>query len=329
MKNNRRKVLITGGTGYIGGRVAQKLVTRADINITLGSRIAQEPPEWLPSVGMSIIDWNSFQSLLDATKDIETIIHLAAMNEIDSASNPVGALQTNALYTASLLEAAKANKVSRFIYLSTAHIYGAPLFGYIDELTLPRPVYPYASSHRAAEDSVLAAHDQKKLIGVVLRLSNGFGVPTHPDVNRWTLLVNDLCRHAVTQKKLVLRSAGLQRRDFITLSNVARVFSHMLDLNNEKVGDGLFNVGGSWAPRVIDMVELIQQRCSVVLGFTPEIVNLKKEIGEKTLNLDFRSDKLFQTGFELMGNVLDEIDETLLFCLKNFSCINVIEGLGI
>ena len=316
--NHRRKVLLTGGMGYVGARVAQELSTRCDLDIVLGSRVAQDSPVWLSGAGVVAMDWSSSQSLQDACNGVDVVLHLAAMNEIDCAKDPVGALESNGVNSVRLLEAAKQNKVSRFIYLSTAHVYGAPLAGYIDEDGLPRPRHPYATSHRAAEDAVLAAHDDGKIIGMVLRLSNGFGAPAHPKVNRWTLLVNDLCRQAVTQRRLTLRSAGLQRRDFVTLQDVGRAFSHVINLTKDQIGGGVFNIGGAWAPRVIDMVELIQARCSVVLGFTPDIIKPEPGEGEVTLDLDFRIDRLRATGFELSGNVQDEIDATLMLCRDAF-----------
>lgn len=315
---NKRKVLITGGTGYVGARVAQELSTRADLDIVLGSRKAQRAPTWLPNAAVIAMDWCSSSSLSDACQGVDVVLHLAAMNEIDCARDPVAALEANGVYSVRLLEAAKAGRITRFIYLSTAHVYGAPLAGRIDEAMLPRPRHPYATSHRAAEDAVLAAHDDGKLTGLVLRLSNGFGAPAHPDVNRWTLLVNDLCRQAVTERRLTLRSAGFQRRDFVTLQDVGRVFSHVLDLSNEQVGDGIFNVGGAWAPRIIDMVEAIQARCTVVLGFTPDIIRPEPTASEVTLPLDFRIDKLLATGFELLGNNTEEIDATLSLCRDAF-----------
>lgn len=314
----KRKVLITGGTGYVGARVAQELSSRNELNIVLGSRMAQESPAWLPNTQVVAMNWCSQQSLLDACNGVDVVLHLAAMNEIDCARDPISALESNGVYSVRLLEAAKQNKVSRFIYLSTAHVYGAPLAGRIDEKMLPRPRHPYATSHRAAEDALLAAHDDGKIIGLVLRLSNGFGAPAHPDVNRWTLLVNDLCRQAVTQRTLILRSAGLQRRDFVTLQDVGRAFSHVLDLGKEQVGDGVFNIGGAWAPRVIDMVELIQARCFAVLGFTPDIIRPEPSDGEVTVELDFRIDRLRASGFELSGNAAAEIDATLRLCRDAF-----------
>lgn len=313
-----RKVLITGGMGYVGARVAQELSGRGDLDIVLGSRNTQHSPRWLPHATVVGMDWCVQQSLSDACFGVDVILHLAAMNEIECARDPVAALEANGVYSVRLLEAAKLQKVPRFIYLSTAHVYGAPLAGRIDETVLPRPRHPYATSHRAAEDAVLAAHDDGKITGLVLRLSNGFGAPAHPDVNRWTLLVNDLCRQAASERSLTLRTAGLQRRDFVTLHDVGRAFSHVIDMTKEQVGDGVFNIGGAWAPRVLDIVELIQERCEVVLGFTPNIIRPEANEGEVAFDLDFRIDKLLASGFELTGNAVAEIDATLLLCREAF-----------
>ena len=313
----KRKILITGGFGYVGGRVAQMLAKRKDVQIFLGSRNEQSSPGWLTDASVIQMDWLSQHSLIQSCKDIDTVVHLAAMNDGECLRDPVAALEVNAVNTARLVEAAKTSSVQRFIYVSTAHVYGSKLVGLIDETTLPKGPHPYATSHRAAEDIVLASNTH--FIGIVLRLSNGFGVPADPNVNAWMLLTNDLCKQAVTLRSMTLRSYGLQQRDFVTLDDVARVVDHMLELPKSKAGDGLFNVGSSYSMRVIDMVELIQSRCTKLFNFTPEIIRPKKDDNEMNLDLDYRIDKLLNTNFTLKGDMSSEIDALLLMCKKNFN----------
>lgn len=309
-----RRILITGGFGYVGGRVAQMLAALPDTHVVLGSRKRQECPEWLPAASVMVTPWHEPGQLRRACSGVDAVLHFAAMNEIDAAQDPVGALEMNGVHSARLLEAAKAEKVERFVYLSTAHVYGAPLVGTIDESVCPRPSHPYATSHRAAEDVVLAAHDTGALTGLVLRLSNSFGVPTYPEVNRWTLLINDLCRQAATTGRLVLRSTGAQRRDFVTLKDVGRAIAHLLQLPSQEVGDGIFNIGGAWAPTVIEVTQLVADRCKAVLGFRPDIQRPQPTQGETSQPLDYRIDKLLGTGFKLVGSREDEIDATLAMC---------------
>lgn len=311
-----RRILVTGGFGYVGGRVAQALSTQPNTHVVLGSRFRKESPEWLTSASVVVTPWNEPERLRRACSGVETVLHLAAMNEIEAARDPVGALEANGIATARLLEAAKAEKVGRFVYFSTAHVYGTPLAGRIDETTCPRPIHPYATSHRAAEDVVLAAHDTGALIGLVLRLSNSIGAPADSEVNRWTLLVNDLCRQAVTTGQLVLRSAGLQRRDFVTLTDVGRAVVHLIGLPREAVGHGIFNIGGAWAPTVLEMAHLVANRSQVILGCFPKIQQPDSALDENSQPLDYRINKLLESGFRLAGDHEAEIDATLMMCSR-------------
>ena len=317
----KRKILITGGMGFVGGRLAQSLTSHGDTEVILGSRKKHTSLSWLSNAKVVVIDWGSEKSLISACQEVDVIVHLAAMNDAECLNDPALALQVNAVNTVRLLQVAKAMGVKRVIYFSTAHVYGPSLAGPIHEATLPKGRHPYATSHRAAEDVVLAAANTD-MDTIVLRLSNGFGVPAKSDVNAWMLLTNDLCRQAVTSNNMTLRSSGLQQRDFITLHDVTRVLDHMLNLPRAKLGDGIFNVGKGTSMRVIDMVQLIQMRCTEVLGFTPKITRPEPTADEKSVKLNYCIDKLLNTDFTLNGNPDDEIDAILRMCHDSFITAN-------
>jgi UDP-glucose 4-epimerase len=311
-------VLLTGGLGYVGGRLALALHEAGHI-VRCGTR--RKPisaPAWLPDLQMVHLEWESIDQLTPACRGVDSVVHLAAMNEVDSARDPVGALQMNGLGSLRLLEAAKQVGVRRFIYFSTAHVYGSPLQGHIDEGTVPRPVHPYSITHKVAEDFVLAAHDRQQIEGVVIRLSNGFGAPVTSDVDRWTLLVNDLCRQAVTAGELRLNSSGEQLRDFITLDDIARAVTHLLQLDLDQLADGLFNLGGGKVMSILQMTERIAARWKALTGREIDIVRSAGR-GTPPAALNYRCDKLAATGFTLNSNVDREIDDTLKLCLKAFS----------
>ncbi len=314
-----RTVLITGASGYVGGRIVRQLAQRPDISIRAGVNLQlKSPPSWLDPTLLTHLDLMTPESLPAACYGADCIVHLASLNEIDSAQNPERALLVNGLGTLRLLQAAEKEGVSKFIYFSTAHVYGAPLTGDISEKSLTRPVHPYAITHRVAEDFVLAAHDRNSLSGIVLRLSNSFGAPADPAVNRWSLLVNDLCRQAVTTKILSLKTSGLQRRDFITLEDVVRAVEHFLFLPASLCGDGLFNLGGENVIRVIDIAEKIAKRCQVLFGYTPAICRPEPLCGETDGALDYSIKKLKYSGFRLTGCMDDGIDSTLMLCNNAF-----------
>lgn len=312
-------VLITGGLGYVGGRIAQKLSVGGNYNLLLGTRHQHSAcPSWIDHAQIITMDMLSGGDLVEACKNSRYIIHLAALNEIECAAEPERALTINTQGTLKLLRAAEQSRVEKIIYFSTAHIYGSPLVGTITEDTLPRPVHPYAITHKASEDFVLAAHDKKSLTGIVVRLSNGFGAPSHKDVNRWSLIANDLCKQAVTQRQLVLKSSGQQRRDFITLSDVGSAVDHFLKLPASQCGNGIFNVGGENSLTILEFSELVAERCSIVLGFKPPIARPEPRVGEVSEPLDYRIDKLKATGFSLKKNYFEEIDTMLRSCKEWF-----------
>jgi UDP-glucose 4-epimerase len=313
-----RKVLITGGFGYLGGRLAQFLTSQRDYEVLLGSRRQTQPPSWLPQAKVVQTLWDSPQSLEEICFDVDVIVHLAGMNAQDCAVDPAAALEVNAVATVRLVQTAIQQRVKRFIYMSTVHVYGSPLTGVITEETKPAPAHPYAISHQAGEDAVLATHQSEEMEGIAVRLSNAYGAPADKNANCWMLLVNDLCRQAATSERLVLRSAGLQKRDFIPLHDVVRAISHFIELPFDRSGEGIFNLGGEAPYRIIDLAELIAVRCGVVLGYRPEVEGPDSVLGESSPELNYKIDKLKETGFSLNGNIVNEIDATLKFCHKKF-----------
>lgn len=310
------RILITGGYGFIGGRLGQYL-HQAGHQIILGSRNTSCPPDWLPQAEVAQTNWNDSDALGENCTGIDVVIQAAGMNAQDCTEDPVTALEFNGLATARLLGAAIRTGVKRFIYLSTAHVYASPLIGTITEDTCPRNLHPYATSHLAGENAVLGARQRGQIEGIVLRLSNVFGVPVHQDVNCWTLLVNDLCRQAVQSGKMVLHSSGLQQRDFITMVDVCHVVESLSNHDFDTQRHGIFNVGSGVSQSVLKIAQLIQQRCKRIFGFVPELHRPRPGADEKHGILEYRSDGLASMGVNVNLDYDMEIDKLLTFCQKS------------
>jgi UDP-glucose 4-epimerase len=240
------------------------------------------------------------------------------MNEVDAAKDPMGALCINAKESLAWLRAAQNASVKRFIFFSTAHVYASPLIGRLDEATLPAPRHPYAITHRATEDFVLAAHAAGEIDGLVLRLSNAIGAPADAEVNRWMLVANDLCRQAVRDGKLVLKSSGLQLRDFVPMQDVTKAILHFATAPRATWGDGLFNLGSGTSISVYDLACLIGERARAIFGRDVPVERVAPIEGETPPPLDFCIKKLRATGFVPTGDLAREIDETLLLCKDAF-----------
>ena len=156
----------------------------------------------------------------------------------------------------------------------------------------------------------------KNMDTLILRLSNGFGYPMDSEVNRWTLVFNDLCRQTMTSGKMVIKSSGKQHRDFISLHDVAAAVDHLLFKNPEKWDDGLFNLGGDCSFSILDVAKTIATVYEKKYGKSVPIQITGKDSGEPYNPVHFNVDKLKKTGFRLTGDMEKEIEQTLSLCEK-------------
>ena len=310
------KILITGGLGYLGGRIADFLKRKhPELTIILGtSKEILEVPSWAKSfqiVRLNVCDKTTIDEAISS--NLYAIIHLASLNEHESFSNIQFAWEVNALGTQSLLSIANQKQVQKFIYFSTFHVY-EDCQKMITEKSPTKTHHPYAATHRAAEDMVRFYHHSQDMDTLTLRLSNGFGYPMDLGVSRWTLVFNDLCRQAVTSGKMIIKSSGKQHRDFICLHDVASAVDHFLYKNLEKWGDGLFNLGGDCSLSIVDVANKIGSIFKKKYGSSIPI-EIQDKNDEMTYNpIKFDINKLKNTGFFLTGNMDQEIDRTLSLC---------------
>jgi len=311
------RVLITGGFGFVGGRVAQYL-RESGHKIILCTRENGESPEWLPLSEVKNVNWNNDVELYKVCQGVDVIVHAAGMNAQACAADPVEAFAFNSVATARLVAAAVRAKVKKFIYISTAHVYGSPLTATITEDTCPRNLHPYATSHLAGEYAVQYASHKGEIQGVVLRLSNAFGAPAHKDADCWMLLVNDLCRQALTARRLVLHSSGLQYRDFVPMEQVCRVIGWLLGDDTAKQFAGIFNVGSGVSQTVLEVAQLIQERCKQVFGFEPELQRPAAAAWEHHEPFHYNGKNLKKAGFQSSLDQIGEIDNLLRFCEELF-----------
>ena len=312
------RILITGGFGFVGGRLAIHLV-RVGHQIVIGSSDVTKVPTWATQIEVVQIVWSDNDVLEQSCSGVDVLIHAAGMNVHDCAADPVNALAFNGVATARLTAAASRAGVQRVIYLSTAHVYASPLVGTITEETYPSNLHPYATSHLAGEYAVLGESARGGTEGIVLRLSNTFGAPMHKDVNCWMLLVNDLCRQAVQTGKMILNTNGLQERDFIGMADVCSVLEHLVNLDVNVAPLGVFNVGAGVSLSVFEMARLIQQRCKLVLGFEPVLQRPEVSEHNNQRTLIYRSERLAKMGVNLSLDKIAEIDRLLLFCHSSIS----------
>jgi UDP-glucose 4-epimerase len=309
-------IVITGAAGYLGGRIAQYLAEKS-YWLRLATHSPIKKPTWLQHGEMVSFDL-SLNNFNDICHEASCVLHLAALNDQACVRDPEAAFKINCVGTYYLLEAAKQEKVKKFIYFSTAHVYGAPLEGRFTEKSLVAPRNIYSITHKAAEDLVLSENRSPDFCGLVVRLANSFGAPVFAEMKQWNLLANDLCRQAVVHKEIILKSNGQQRRNFIPLTDVCLAAEHFIKLPANEKDNGIFNLGWHQSFKVIEIAKLVAERCKCVLGYMPKITIASAEAAAPTgsYSLDYCIDKLLASGFSLNSDFTEEIDNCLKFCDK-------------
>ncbi|CAN5529132.1 NAD-dependent epimerase/dehydratase family protein [soil metagenome] len=308
-------VAVTGAGGYLGSRLVAD--RGRGVRALVRSRV--------PYLGDDQVEVDLLAGgppLVDALAGVSAVVHLAGHNEVVAATDPDRALTETLVASRRLAEAAAAAGVARLVYVSTVHVYGTALTpgAVVDETTPAEPRSVYAVA-RLASEHLLAASGVPT---VVLRLTNAVGAPTDPAVNRWTLVATDLCRSAVRTGELVLRSSGMQWRDFVALDDVTRIIGGCVTLTGEAtstdvadpVPAGTYNLGSGTVVTVRALAEIIQERFTAITGKRPDL-HAPAPDGPGDEPFRVAVDRLAGHGWAPQVPLADAVDELIHFCLKH------------
>jgi UDP-glucose 4-epimerase len=207
-------VLLTGASGYLGAAIAQSLRQQGWLVRTAGRRDGDD-------VRFDLLEPQGLAAR-ELPPALDACIHVAAAHEVACREDPQTATVANVDATGALLEAAARAGITRFVYLSTFHVFGRPE-GEIDETTLPSPRDDYGRTHWQAEERVREWADRAPRSAIVLRPANVFGLPADwSTFARWTLAPFDFMRQALRTGRIELRSDGSATRAYVPLATVCQ-----------------------------------------------------------------------------------------------------------
>lgn len=296
--------LITGGFGYLGSRLAESFKKQG-----WGVRIlARRRPEFLAGWSRDYeffpADVKDPRTLSGCCAGVDLVIHAAATDEIRSAENELEALLVNGYGTKNVAEEAARASVGRFVYLSTFHVYGASQ-GVVTEETPVQPKHSYALTHLVGEFYASMIAGRSSMTTTVFRLSNGYGAPVDAGIPRWTLVMNDLCRSVHEAGRIVIKSSGRQRRDFVSIPDIFQA----LELAAKR-SDGayeLYNLGGDDSRSILEIAQIVQAVYEKRGGGRPEIVVQGRDENEPP-PLIFSIDKLRSAGYVPHPGIPEEVN---------------------
>ena len=311
----RIKILITGGSGYLAGFISSFLCQNRnyEVSICSSSNIDSNHGD----INTLRVDWNKKSSLRNICKEKDIIIHCASPDANFSKKNPEASYDFSSNILDSFLNEAIHNKVKKFIYFSSAHVYQIKYGGVLNEESSTIPDHPYGVSKKIAEQTLF---NKKDLIEInIIRLSNAFGIPSNKNLNCWKLVVNDFCKQAVLDKKILINSDGTQVRNFVSTHEVCRLIDFMITYFFEgKLLPTIFNFGGNWTLSIFDMAKLIAKQYEKKFDLVPDIL-IKKSSKLSSPKLNFNYDLIIKSGFKSNNNNMAHIDDLFSYVTNNFN----------
>ncbi len=246
--NVGKKVLVTGSSGFIGSHLCERLQNMGYNVLMLDKTV---PPRLEnKTLQCDILDREKIKKIV---KEVNVIFHMAAITSVPFAvNNPQLTWEINAIGTANVLEAARANHVSRFFYASSNSVLGNyPLIdGGVHEDYPIRPVNPYGASKAAGEMLVESYRQTYGMSTVCLRFANVYG-PKQKETN----VIWSFIKRAMERKPLVIYGGGKQTRNFTYIDDA--VDGAILAL--KKSVTGIYHITGGKAVSIREVAEIVRK----------------------------------------------------------------------
>ena len=264
-----KKVMVTGGLGFVGHNLVKTLCNDYQCDVTVVDDGTNSTEAMIASVKdkvkfqkLSVLDTERFFPLL---KDMNYVFHLACIQIAASGSNPVQDMQVNAQSTLQLLEHLRYNEhpaLERLVYTSSCSVYGSSSRLPVSEDHPARVLSNYAATKLLGEHYTLIYNRNYNIPVSVVRYSNVYGYGQSPR-NPYCGVLGKFVHNALTGQPLSIFGDGEQTRDYTFISDA--VDATILSAVHPMAYGDVFNVGTSVETSVNRLVDIIQ---SIVPGVT-------------------------------------------------------------
>ncbi len=259
---NKKRVLITGGAGFIGSHLAEDLVKGGYQVKILDDFSAGNVNNILP-----LFNYKNFKmvrgSVTDkelvtkAMSDIDVVFHLAAQVHVDrSIIEPRHTFDVNTLGTLNVLDAALEQNTELIAYASTSEVYGSAKYVPMNEDHPLNPASPYAASKAAADRLCFSYYNTYKLPVVIVRCFNTYG-PRQKDTG-YAAAIPKFIRRALAKLPPVIYGDGKQTRDYMYIKDAVNAYKLVLNSFENLLGKAV-NFGSGKETSILELVQKILQ----------------------------------------------------------------------
>lgn len=279
MKLKGKKILVTGGAGFIGSHLVDSLI-REGCAVSVIDNLSNGKPENINhhknnSKFKFIFGSLTNRALLsEAMKNAEIVFHLACLGVRHSIKHPFENHRVNSEGTLLVLQEAHRTRVRRFLYCSSSEVYGTGEYVPMPESHPAHPNTVYGASKLAGEAYARAFYKTYGLKTVIIRPFNAFGPRSHHEADAGEMIPRSIVR-VLNNKPILIFGDGSQTRDYTYVEDVVKGLIEAAQCD-DAIGRTL-NMGSNFEISVKEIAEMICKMMGVKL---PKIKYLKKRPGD-------------------------------------------------
>ena len=263
MAKNSKTILVTGGAGFIGSWLSKELIKKG-YRVIIVDNLSNGSKENIPSQAIFYkidIRDKKLEKIFRKEKP-HSVIHLAAQtNASYSVANPKLDADINILGTIHLLQLSLRFKIKKFIFASSAAVYGNNKHLPLKENEMLSPISPYGCSKMSAENYIILFNKLYKFPFIILRLSNVYGPYQKKGDNGG--VINLFCQKMLNDERPSIYGSGTQSRDFIFVSDVITAFIKSITINKKNF---ILNVSTNRSESVLHIVKIINNQLNKKLS---------------------------------------------------------------
>jgi UDP-glucose 4-epimerase len=320
--------LITGGCGFIGTSLVQHLInSEQEVNIRILDNLSvgtkadlaeicnfkEYTPESIPNFPQGIEffsgDIRNPKDCMNACRGMDIIVHLAANSGVAlSVENPRCDMEANVNGTVNVLEAARANNISKFIFASS----GAPIGEVeppIHEEKVPRPVSPYGASKLAGEGYCSAYFRTFGIKTIALRFGNVYG----PRSKHKSSVIAKFFRNALENQPLEIYGNGGQTRDFIYIDDLIQA---IVLAARAPFGGEVFQIATDKETTINKIADHIKRIVKERMGIELKVVHKGERLGDVMRNYSDISKAKKYLGFKPEYDLAEGLELTFNYFKK-------------
>ncbi|MGA3292210.1 MAG: SDR family NAD(P)-dependent oxidoreductase [Candidatus Microgenomates bacterium] len=254
MELHNKKVLVTGGAGFIGSHLVDVLVKKG-AKVTVVDNLFSG---YLSNLELSKekiiyknIDIRDKEKLRKIMRGQEIVFHLAANADVPySVQHPEEDFEINIMGSYNVLQNALKNKVKKIVFASSAAVYGDPIYTPVDEMHPTVPISPYGASKLATERLGYSYYKTYGLPFVTMRIFNTYGV------RQSRYVMYDLLKRLYKDdSRIEVLGSGNQRRDYSYVSDTVAAF--ILAAESDNSNGQVYNIAGGKTISIKRLVEML------------------------------------------------------------------------